>query len=184
MSKVVKFAFDYMSLSDVVQALPWPGGYSPTLPTGPNVTPVNTSGISVTDKYQTNVVAAAGLTYGVTNLSIAAATASQMTLNVPAYTNMLIYNGSGVRLVMAPVGYVGTNIPVIACRPGMISQWSWTLLNGAPPANTTQAGTINSFIFYAPTTNTAPTVAPANTANLAANSGVQIFWWQDNPPQD
>ena len=168
MAKVIKQRYEYVSLSDVPQAVPYPAGYSPSLPTPPMVSPVSTTGISVLDQYISDNTVSAANGYGLQTLTVLSGSSlPQATLNIPAGSNLVVYPLSTVRVgiyTTTPLVPNGTpTLLVWACEPGRITSFPSTfnavgtglvVLSGTTPGNLgiqTSAGT---------------------------NTAVTVLWWQ------
>ena len=174
MSKLITERYEYLSLTDAVQPIsittPWPGGYSPQLPTPPGVTPINLVGVQVTDQYIGYTTASAGGTYGLITVSGSFTT---KTITVPKYANMRIYNTSVIRLAMIPsiAQYTVGTPPAVALPVGQISSFQHTM-------NGTFDGTVTQYVIYQTTSQVAPNVTPVG-APSAVTMNLQILYWND-----
>ncbi len=170
MSKIISQRLEFLQLSDAVQSSPWPGGYSPALPTPPNVTPINTAGVSVTDSYSADTVASAGQTYGQKTIAV---NATSTTITLPQYTNFHIYNSGANRLGIVPVGYLTTYPagpwPVVTVEPGTISSYNQNS-NLSAPITQYQIYIINGAF---------PAAGPI--AVSAGNISCQLVFWTNAP---
>jgi hypothetical protein len=164
MAKVIKSRYEYVSLSDTPQAVPYPAGYSPALPSPPGVAPVS-NGITVTDQYMSDSAVGVSQGYGVANVTgTSGATLPQATLNVPRGSNLLVYNTGVSRLALYTTGPLvsgGANTLLVwPCEPGRITSFPGQLfvnslglvqLSGASPSvviNTTVGTTFSAQIVW------------------------------------
>lgn len=176
MSKVLTHRYELVSLDDVPQATPYPAGYSPLLPTPPSVTPVNTSGINVLDRYITETTVTAGQAYTKFNFSVAAGVQTATAFSDFPYTNYIMYNPGTQRIGVYPgTGFVGSTVPVTVVEPSTIVHIPWTIAGNVQ---------VTTWVYYVINNATKGTTAPAQTAGSVTAQLINVIAWRDNPPQD